>query len=161
MRLWPYLLMLVTAVSSLSAQNGANGLHAEIAEGRARITVPLQLLRRQDDSLAYLVAWSHPDDQAAWHKVGVIVKLGASRDDATADSTPFEIVPGGSIDAIMNLPDSGVQARVDGSAIVLEIRGSTLLNTLQGWRPDSLYFETPPWGFQTAFRTWLRPTYKP
>jgi hypothetical protein len=160
MTLSPYVLMMVSAVSSLSAQNGAGGPRAEIADASARITVPLPLLRRQDDSLAYLVSWSHPDEPPAWHRVGVIVKLGTSGDEATADPTPFEIVPAGSIDAITLLPDSGIQARVDGSTVVLEIQGSTILNTLQGWRPDSLYFETPPWGFQTAFRTWLRPTYE-
>jgi len=161
MRMWPYLLMMVAAVSSLSAQNDANGLHAEVAGASARITVPLQLLRRQDDSLAYLVSWSRRDDPAAWHRVGVIVKLATSSGGARAEPTPFDIVPAGSIDAIAFRPDSGVQARVDGSTVVLEIHGSTILTTLQGWRPDSLYFETPPWGFQTAFRTWLRPIYKP
>jgi hypothetical protein len=153
--------MMVTAVTTLSAQDGANGLHAEVAKDWARITVPLELLRHQDDSLAYLVAWSHPDDQSARHRVGVIVKLGTSDGESTAHPTPFDLVPAGSINAITPLPDSGVQARVEGSTVVLELHGSTPLHTLEGWHPDSIYFETPPWGFQTALRAWLRPKYKP
>jgi hypothetical protein len=154
-------MMLTAGIGRLSAQDDVSGLHAEIGAAVARIIVPLGLLRRQRDSLAYLVAWDRTDQGLPWRRVGVIVKLATSGRDVVAHPTPFMIVPAGSIDAIADLPDSGVRAHVEGSTVILELKESTPLNTIRGWHPDSLYFETPPWGFQKALRTWVRPTYEP
>jgi hypothetical protein len=142
------------------AQNEAACLEATIGSAGAHISVPLGLLRHAVDSPSCLVSWDRRDDPRQVGSMGVIVKVSRPGADRRAHAVSFQLISVGSAHAVEELQDTGVRARVEGSRVLIVLGPSTALNTLQGWRPDSLRVESPPWGFAFANHAWIYPKYR-
>jgi len=132
-----------------------------VGSASALFKVPLDLLRLDHDSLACSISWDRSYDAWSTGDTGILAKAHMSQGDTGVRAVTFMRVPAGSIDMIQEVPEPALRTRIEGQYLLLELGASTALNTLQGWHPDSLYFETPPWGFSAAWRTWVRPTYAP
>jgi hypothetical protein len=92
--------------------------------------------------------------------MGVSVKLSQPGTDRRAHAVSFQRISVGSAHVVEELRDTGVRARVEGSLVLIVLGPSTALNTLQGWRPDRLRVESPPWGFALANHAWIYPEYR-
>jgi len=132
-----------------------------VGPAAALVKVPLDLLRLERDSLACSISWNSSYENASMGDAGIFGKAHRSQAGTGVRAVTFIRVPAGSIDVIQEVPEPALRARIEGRYLILELGASAALNTLQGWHPDSLYFETPPWGFSAAFRTWVRPIYAP
>jgi hypothetical protein len=157
------LLILIAPTASLVWAQTTDDLklEAHVGSATALFKVPLDLLRLEHDSLACSISWDPSYESGRMGDAGILAKAHRSQADTGVLAVTFMRVPAGSIDVIQEVPEPALRARIEGRYLVLELGASAALNTLQGWHPDSLYFETPPWGFSAALRTWVRPIYAP
>jgi hypothetical protein len=158
---WPYVLAIhLTLAGSLRAQ-GADEIDARIAPAGSRISIPLELLRPAGDSLALMLTWSAPGARTVNGQMGLVASLPRLGTGTVGRAYTFRIEPAGSIDAIVLLGDTAMNAGKEDSVMIVQLGPSSALNTLLEWRPDSIYVETPPWGDQIGYRAWIRPKYEP
>lgn len=153
--------MPATSLARAQATKDVLTLEARVGAATALSKVPLDILRLEHDSLACSISWDSAHESGSMGDVGILAKAHKSDAGGPVRALTFMRVPAGSIDMIQEVAEPALRGRIEGRYMVLELGPSTALNTLQGWHPDSLYFETPPWGFSAAFRAWVRPLYAP
>ena len=153
---WTILLM---AANPAHAQSTPHQVEVRVAPTGAHIVIPVGLLRSAGDSLAFVLTWSTSPYRADG-RIALGVRVPRSDSVWAGLATAFLIEPAGKLGAIIPLPDTAVRARLEHSVLRVGLGTSAALKSLLAWRPDSISFESPPWGYQAAYWTWVRPSYR-